>query len=138
MPKFSGEMLDQIREWVAADCVCVKTHVVFRFQKTYPRTLTVVFEQVTINGLQHDWACLDVHYNKFTGAFVALGGFWIRGMDDHDLKPEQDCRSGTLAPMYRTLRAKAPATLTDETAYRTYKDLMFELYPRYSAPPVTV
>jgi hypothetical protein len=132
MPKFSGEMLDQIRDWVEGGCVCVKTHVAFRFQKTYPRTLTVVFEQPTINGKVHDWACLDVHYNKFTGAFVALGGFWIRGLDDQDLKPEQDCRGGTLAGMYGVFKSKAAATLTDESAFRTYKDVMAELYPKYS------
>ncbi|MCE2915467.1 MAG: hypothetical protein LW768_07920 [Rubrivivax sp.] len=132
MATFSGEMLDQIRDWVESGCICVKTHVVFRWQKTYPRTLCVVFEQPTINGRVYDWACLDVHYNKFTGGFVALGGFWIRGIDDHDLRPEQDCKGGALARMYGIFKGKAAVDLADESAYRTYKDLMFELFPKYT------
>jgi len=95
MAKFNDDDFYAIRNWVLDGCICVRSQLTYRFQDRYPNTFCLIWVRPQIPrfiGVGPDcaaWACLDIHYDK-DGTFVALGGFWINGVYNLDIKPEQE------------------------------------------------
>lgn len=104
-----------IINWATGGFACVKRNEVYRYQRTYPNTFCLIWVDATVGGVVRDWVCQDVHYTD-AGAFQALGGFWMRGVDGA-YKPEQDWRNHP-SPMrrnlYNNLRAQASAIAPDK------------------------
>jgi hypothetical protein len=119
MANFSGPMIQNIRTWTTTGMACVKENLTFRFQRTYPKTLCLIWVRPTIGGHQYPYACQDAHYTG-GGAFQALGGFWINGIADCDLHPEQDFASPLRRANYNALRGKFPDAIGDTTDYLLY------------------
>lgn len=120
MPHIS-EIQGDIANWAAGGFVCVKTNTVYRFQGAYPNTFVLIWVGPTIGGVVRDWVCQDVHYTN-AGAFQALGGFWIRGVDGAS-KPEQHWRNSHSAArrqLYLDVRAQVPAIAPDKTTCLTW------------------
>ena len=114
-----------IMRWITGGFPCSKSIWTYRYQKSFPNTFCLIWVKPNI-GKVHPFACLDVHYenNGAGSAIEALGGFWINGVYNRDLKAEQALRLSKLKSaqdLYNTLRALAPAQAPDSTGHLTYK-----------------
>ncbi len=124
MPKVE-DLQQHINSW-SGDFKAVRTVTVFRPQQTYPKTLCVIWYQPAIGPQAPKWACQDVHYNDTTGAFQALGGFWVKDYTGA-FKPEQDWKkhpSALRKKLYQNLVAFVPAQMPDTTDMPTWASEM--------------
>lgn len=136
MAKFTDEDYFAIRDWVLDGCICVRSQLTYRFQPTYPNTFCLFWVRPQIPRFIGfgpgcaAWACLDIHYRRGDGgALQALGGFWVNGVNDRDLKPEQEFRDAGPASRdaYRELRGKVPAVAPRSEEQVTYRTFMSSL-----------
>jgi len=132
MPRFNDADFRAIRAWMRSGFDAVKCELTSRPQLAYPKTLCMFWVRPQIKGFlgtsgRGAWACQDLHY-RADNSFQAMGGFWINGVANTQLNPEQHLRGGPPfhRQAYAALVALFPAaypeaTIADLPLYGTYK-----------------